>query len=500
MSAEAPRWSAVALARALGQRYLPTPEQVEVIEAPLEPLLVVAGAGSGKTETMAARVVWLVANGHVRPEEVLGLTFTRKAAGELAERVRSRLRALRRRLPCPASSSPTSRRPGLHLPLLRRGRPADHGLRLGVEPAASSSARLRRGSSPQTWCRRGTPTQRRRQDAQHRDRGAAGSRRGVLGAPRGAGSGGRVHRCADRRIELGRCRGSGARMRAKRCATGWQHPPARRSCPWSSGTASASASSTSSISATRWRRSPLASTAPEVGGGRAGPVPGGAARRVSRTPSHAQLVLRRSSFGGGHSVTAVGDPHQSIYGWRGASAGTLDRFPTDFPDAPSRRLLPPVDELAQRRRRCSRPRTRARRRCAPPGPRWQESARRPSAAGPAPAPGAPRVARHSRGRGRVGSCGRDRTAGPGLGGGLDPPTTAVLVRARSRSQFPLVEAALRKRQLPIEVVGLGGLLHVPEAQSLVPTAGAAGPDPWRRAAAAARRPRRAVRPAGPRRR
>src|SRR5690625_323723 len=62
----------------------PTDEQVAVIEAaPDEPLLVVAGAGSGKTETMAARVVWLVANKHVEPEQILGLPFTRKAAGEL---------------------------------------------------------------------------------------------------------------------------------------------------------------------------------------------------------------------------------------------------------------------------------------------------------------------------------------------------------------------------------------------------------------------------------
>ena len=45
------------------------------------PLVVVAGAGAGKTETMAARVVWLVANGFAKPEQVLGLTFTRKAAG-----------------------------------------------------------------------------------------------------------------------------------------------------------------------------------------------------------------------------------------------------------------------------------------------------------------------------------------------------------------------------------------------------------------------------------
>lgn len=69
----------------------PTDEQVAVIEADLEPALVVAGAGSGKTETMANRIVWLLANDRVRVPEILGLTFTRKAAGELAERVRVRI-------------------------------------------------------------------------------------------------------------------------------------------------------------------------------------------------------------------------------------------------------------------------------------------------------------------------------------------------------------------------------------------------------------------------
>ncbi|GAA5207943.1 ATP-dependent DNA helicase [Microbacterium kyungheense] len=81
------------IAAALGQ-FPPTAEQTEVIEAPLSPALVVAGAGSGKTETMSARVVWLVANGIVRRDEVLGLTFTRKAAGELAERIQKRLARL----------------------------------------------------------------------------------------------------------------------------------------------------------------------------------------------------------------------------------------------------------------------------------------------------------------------------------------------------------------------------------------------------------------------
>jgi DNA helicase-2/ATP-dependent DNA helicase PcrA len=72
----------------------PTPEQSKIISAPLSPAIVIAGAGSGKTETMASRVLFLVANQLIKPDEILGLTFTRKAAGELANRVRVRLRQL----------------------------------------------------------------------------------------------------------------------------------------------------------------------------------------------------------------------------------------------------------------------------------------------------------------------------------------------------------------------------------------------------------------------
>ncbi|WP_430592575.1 UvrD-helicase domain-containing protein [Humidisolicoccus flavus] len=83
------------IAQALGKSFAPTPEQRAVITAPLEPALVVAGAGSGKTETMSQRVLWLVANGLVAPEQILGLTFTKKAAGELQSRIALQLRQLR---------------------------------------------------------------------------------------------------------------------------------------------------------------------------------------------------------------------------------------------------------------------------------------------------------------------------------------------------------------------------------------------------------------------
>ena len=120
-----PRFGPVQLARLLGGEE-PTPEQATVISAPLEPLAVIAGAGSGKSETMAARLVWLVANGLVQPERVLGLTFTRKAAAELATRVRTRLDALRRvglvgarARPRGARPSPTSTASPSSRPIMR---------------------------------------------------------------------------------------------------------------------------------------------------------------------------------------------------------------------------------------------------------------------------------------------------------------------------------------------------------------------------------------------
>nr|MBP7894338.1 UvrD-helicase domain-containing protein [Candidatus Planktophila sp.] len=76
-----PQDIAAALQKVGAKVYQPTDEQSAIISItsnPLEPAVVIAGAGSGKTETMAARVIYLVANGFARPDQILGLTFTRK--------------------------------------------------------------------------------------------------------------------------------------------------------------------------------------------------------------------------------------------------------------------------------------------------------------------------------------------------------------------------------------------------------------------------------------
>ncbi|RYI99677.1 MAG: hypothetical protein EON52_25345, partial [Actinomycetales bacterium] len=66
--------------------------QLDAITAPLEGTgAIIAGAGSGKTTVMAARVVWLVGHDGVAPERILGLTFTNKAAAELGVRIRRSL-------------------------------------------------------------------------------------------------------------------------------------------------------------------------------------------------------------------------------------------------------------------------------------------------------------------------------------------------------------------------------------------------------------------------
>ena len=82
-----------ALRRLMGAPYPLSDQQFAAVTAPLAPQVVIAGAGSGKTTVMAARVVWLVATGLVAPQEVLGLTFTTKATHELGARIRDSLRA-----------------------------------------------------------------------------------------------------------------------------------------------------------------------------------------------------------------------------------------------------------------------------------------------------------------------------------------------------------------------------------------------------------------------
>ena len=336
----------VDLAAALGLPR-PTPEQAAVIAAPLAPAVVVAGAGSGKTETMSARVVWLVANGHVRPEEVLGLTFTNKAATELGSRIRARLAALARHgLAAPAEDEPTVLTYHAYAARLV----AEHALRLAVEPTArlltealcwQLAARVVRGFDG---------------DLPHLDRAestvigyvldlAAELAEHLVAAPDLAAWTARFVERAEGLPPGPHYPRPGAKVREildaaqARC----ELLPLVQRYERAKREATAMDFGDQMSLAAR-----IAERFAEVGRGERARYPVVLLDEYQDT-GHSQLVLLRSLFGGtgargagrgrgagegrGHPVTAVGDPCQSIYGWRGATAGNLVRFPRHFPAA-----------------------------------------------------------------------------------------------------------------------------------------------------------------------
>ena len=193
--------------------------------------------------------------------------------------------------------------------------------------------------------------------------------------------------------------------------------------------------------------------------------------------SHAQLELLSALFGGGHPVTAVGDPHQSIYGWRGASAGGIERFPDRFPVLTDGSESPaPVRYLSTSWRNDRAILDAANRIAAPLRTRLVARGGPTAAAAPMqvprlePRPGAgPGVVRAL----YVATVEDEAAAVTQFLAARWRPAGAASARVsaavlcRKRSQFAPIEAALRAAGLPVEVVGLGGLLQAPEVVDLV---------------------------------
>ena len=476
------RYSPAELADALGI-FAPTEEQAAVIAAPPGPLVVIAGAGAGKTETMAARVVWLVANGYARPGEVLGLTFTRKAAGQLLRRVRTRLARLAGAGLVPGERAEVDEHPSIGTyhafagTLLR-----DHGLLLPVEPSTRligatelwqlafrvvcDHPELDTEKSPATIT--GMVLRLAGQLAEHlvdtdqlRDTHVELERlvHTLPAGPRQRDTGPNQSLLklltvqSERTLLVPMIDALHERMRAENVMDfGMQMAAAAR----------------------------LAATVPQVGE---------QLRQRYRVvlldeyqdTGHAQRVALSALFGGGVdddlALTAVGDPIQSIYGWRGASATNLPRFTTDFchsdgTPAPTLELRtswrnpPSALHLANAVSMEARRRSVAVRELLP----------RPGAQ-----PGTVRCALHS-----DVSIERDWLADQlaevyhgAVDAGTDVPTTAVLVR-RNADAAPIADA-LTARGVPVEVVGVSGLLSVPEVADVVamlrltadPTAGSA---------------------------
>ncbi|ROP51134.1 ATP-dependent DNA helicase [Streptomyces sp. PanSC9] len=434
-----------------------TPEQTACIVAPPAPQVIVAGAGSGKTTVMAARVVWLVGTGQVAPEQVLGLTFTNKAAGELGERVRKAL--IKAGVTDPDVIDPDNP-PGeavISTYHAFAGRLlTDHGLRLGLEPSSrlladatryQLAARvLREAPGPYPALTRSfadlvsdlltldselaehlvDPEELRAWDADllHTLEGAKLTNADLRKVPETAAA----------RRELADLVHRYRAVKRERDLLDFGDQIAL---------------------------SARLSRVPEVG-------------RLLREEfrvvlldeyqdtSVAQRVLLAGLFGGGtgHPVTAVGDPCQAIYGWRGASVANLDDFPAHFPHAGGRPAT--RQSLSENRRSGGRLLDLANGLAEP------LRAMHAGVEALRPAPGAERD-------GTV-RCALLPTHAEEIDWiadslahlvrtGTAPGEIAVL--CRTATDFAEIQGALVARDVPVEVVGLSGLLHLPEVADLV---------------------------------
>ncbi|MFJ6514887.1 ATP-dependent DNA helicase [Streptomyces sp. NPDC091406] len=450
-----------------------TPEQTACITAPPAPQVIVAGAGSGKTTVMAARVVWLVGTGQVAPEQVLGLTFTNKAAGELAERVRKALVAAGVTDPDVIDPDNPPGEPTISTYHAFAGRLlTEHGLRIGLEPSTRLLADatryqlaakvLREAPGPYPALTRSFPTLVSDLLALDGELSEHLVRPGAL-------------ETYDTELlrELAAAKLSNADLRkipetaeARRSLLGLteRYRAAKRSRDL------LDFGDQIALSAE------LALTRPEVGA---------ILREEFRVvlldeyqdTSVAQRLLLSALFGSGtgagtgvgaaghapptgHAVTAVGDPCQAIYGWRGASVANLDDFPEHFPHAdgtPATRY-----SLSENRRSGGRLLQLANGLAEPLRAMHEgvEALR--------PAPGAERDG--------VVRCALLSTHTEEIDWladslahlvrtGTSPGEIAVL--CRTAGDFPEIQAALVARDIPVEVVGLAGLLHLPEVADLV---------------------------------
>ncbi|ALC05237.1 hypothetical protein CDES_03925 [Corynebacterium deserti GIMN1.010] len=461
------------LSQYLGQAHAPTDQQAAIIGSEPGPLLVVAGAGAGKTETMAARVVWLVANGFVAPDQVLGLTFTRKAAQQLSQRIRQRLETLAG-VPRLKDIDPT----GTLEKNLQAITPTvstydsyagnlirEYGLLLPVEP----SARL----ITQT-------------ELYHIARNVVNNYTGELIATQTPAT------VTDNLLQL--------------VSEMDNHMVSAQDVAEESGALASFIDEFEKQNAdtrkwhdaqiTRQQYLPLvialkkelqdqavitfgeqmskaahlASTHPQVGYSQ---------RRRFRVvmldeyqdTSHSQRILLRSLFGGmdpGLTVTAVGDPMQAIYGWRGATAANLENFVSDFPvialdgisNAPKNELTTSwrnpaeVLELANAVSREVLGSPDAPTRTVQPlqprdgAPEGDVSLGWFATADQERTFVADEMEKHWKAREGKGSF-----------------TAAVLVRKKKHSA--LIADELTRRGIPVEIVGLSGLLDVPEIADLV---------------------------------
>lgn len=460
----------------LGQDWCHSGEQFAVITAPLEPAVVIAGAGSGKTSVMAARVVWLVATGRVEPNQILGLTFTTKATAELQSRIRDSLRRAGL-LPEPGGRSGDEE---VEEPTVATyhsyasGLLTEHGLRLGHEPDTRLIADASRYQLATRVVQRYTrpiehlsdsprhvvqyllgldaemsehlvsPEQVREYDARVRplfEEGMVGesrktyrerSEKAILAIDRRAELLGLVGAYRDLKRHHGLMDFSDQIALAARLAT---------ECP-----------KVGALEREKFKVVLL---------------------DEYQDTSVAQAQMLRLLFSGssaadglGHPVTAVGDPNQAIYGWRGASVSNILDFGSDFPSAHG---ATPIFPLITNRRSDARIIDVANHLAADLYTQTNASAR--LAAAPGAAPGQVQALVHQTYDDELAWLADTVVATHGELSALHqgPAWNRIGVLTRDNAHAAAVFDALSSREVPVEIVGLKGLLRLPEVSEVVAT-------------------------------
>ncbi|MFJ8462545.1 UvrD-helicase domain-containing protein [Streptomyces swartbergensis] len=434
-----------------------TPEQMACITAPPAPQVIVAGAGSGKTTVMAARVVWLVGTGQVAPEQVLGLTFTNKAAAELAERVRKAL--VKAGVTDPDAIDPDNPpgEPVISTYHAFAGRLlTDHGLRIGLEPTSRLLADATRFQLAARVLREAPgsyPALTRSFPDLVGDLLALDAELSEhLVRPEAL----RAHD-AELLLTLRGAKLSNADLRKVPEAAAARRELAELVTRYRAAKRERDLLDFGDQIALSARLAKI----PEVGRDLRDEFRVVLLDEYQDT-SVAQRVLLAGLFGEGtgHPVTAVGDPCQAIYGWRGASVANLDDFPEHFPHADGRPAT--RQALSENRRSGGRLLDLANNLAEP------LRALHAGVEALRPAPGAERD-------GMV-RCALLPTHAEEIDWAAD--SVAHLVRTgtapgeiavlcRTATDFAEIQGALVARDIPVEVVGLSGLLHLPEIADLV---------------------------------
>ena len=431
-----------------------TKHQSAIISSALEPSVVIAGAGSGKTETMSNRVLYLVANGFVTPNQILGLTFTRKAAGELSVRVRKRLRQLAALPEFKHITTSTTSVTTYHSyagKLL-----SEHAIRYGIdadaEPLGEAAIWQIASDVVRNWS-----------DDSYRNQSAVST---VIKDLLGLSKLMLEHQVKAEDIQaigedivqqLAPLHGArNDEVRAVERAMLQRNsllPMVEAFMQRRKMAGEFSFDDQMSLAAD------IAQNFSDVGVLERGKYKVVLLDEYQDT-SQSQVRMLSSLYGAGHPVMAVGDPSQAIYTWRGASAGTMASFKTYFPKSDSQKgtaqfTLPTT---------------------------FRNDAMILAAAN--------RISDEIKSAGGQQVVELEARINAGIGeiaygifetidaeaaaiteyikenwSATSGKTAAVLVR--KRAQITAIESALREAGLPVEVIGIGGLIHIPEVADVV---------------------------------